>query len=122
MFICREFTFSPSTLIRLDLNGKRMRPDQGWIVGFLLGLSNFKCTEIRLKELNCSRGLLGYDRCVKVHPVRTDHSFIDCMSGGIVVNFRSKTLSLIRNGCTVFKLRNQKNSWLHLFLAELINI
>ncbi|VDO28202.1 unnamed protein product [Onchocerca flexuosa] len=52
-------------MIRLDLNGKRMRPDQGWILGLLVGLSDFKCTEIRLKELNCTRGLLGYDRCIK---------------------------------------------------------
>lgn len=62
----REFTFSPSAIIRLDLNGKRMRPDQGWILGLLVGLSDFKCTEIRLKELSCTRGLLGFDRCVKV--------------------------------------------------------
>lgn len=62
----REFIFSPSAMIRLDLNGKRMRPDQGWILGLLVGLSDFKCTEIRLKELNCTRGLLGYERCVKV--------------------------------------------------------
>ncbi|EFO23860.2 hypothetical protein LOAG_04624 [Loa loa] len=61
----KEFTFSPSAVIRLDLNGKRVRPDQGWILGLLVGLSDFKCTEIRLKELNCTRGLLGYDRCVK---------------------------------------------------------
>ncbi|KAM3726481.1 Autophagy-related protein [Dirofilaria immitis] len=61
----KEFIFSPSAMIRLDLNGKRMRPDQGWILGLLVGLSDFKCTEIRLKELNCTRGLLGYDRCVK---------------------------------------------------------
>uniref|UniRef100_A0A183CW36 Autophagy-related protein 2 n=1 Tax=Gongylonema pulchrum TaxID=637853 RepID=A0A183CW36_9BILA len=60
-----EFTFSPSTVIRLDLSGKRVRSDRGWIVGFVLGLSDFKCTEIRLKELHCSRGLLGYDRCAK---------------------------------------------------------
>uniref|UniRef100_A0A8R1XUQ5 Autophagy-related protein 2 n=1 Tax=Onchocerca volvulus TaxID=6282 RepID=A0A8R1XUQ5_ONCVO len=61
----KEFIFSPSAMIRLDLNGKRMRPDQGWILGLLVGLSDFKCTEIRLKELNCTRGLLGYDRCIK---------------------------------------------------------
>ncbi|CAG9531831.1 unnamed protein product [Cercopithifilaria johnstoni] len=61
----KEFIFSPSATIRLDLNGKRMRPDQGWVLGLLVGLSDFKCTEIRLKELNCTRGLLGYDRCVK---------------------------------------------------------
>ncbi|KAL3981997.1 ATG C terminal domain family protein [Acanthocheilonema viteae] len=61
----KEFIFSPSATIRLDLNGKRIRPDQGWILGLLVGLSDFKCTEIRLKELNCTRGLLGYDRCIK---------------------------------------------------------
>uniref|UniRef100_A0AAF5PGR6 Autophagy-related protein 2 n=2 Tax=Wuchereria bancrofti TaxID=6293 RepID=A0AAF5PGR6_WUCBA len=61
----KEFTFSPSAVIRLDLNGKRIRPDQGWILGLLVGLSDFKCTEIRLKELSCTRGLLGYDRCFK---------------------------------------------------------
>uniref|UniRef100_A0A915PI46 Autophagy-related protein 2 n=1 Tax=Setaria digitata TaxID=48799 RepID=A0A915PI46_9BILA len=61
----KEFTFSPSATIRLDLNGKRMRPDQGWILGLLVGLSDFKCTEIRLKELSCTRGLLGYDRCIR---------------------------------------------------------
>ncbi|VDM95918.1 unnamed protein product [Thelazia callipaeda] len=61
----KEFIFSPSAVICLDMNGKRIRPDQGWFLGLLVGLSDFKCTEIRLKELNCTRGLLGYDKCFK---------------------------------------------------------
>lgn len=62
----REFVFSPACTIRLDYVGKRIKSDQGALVGLLIGLSNLHRTEIMLKEVHNLKGMLGFGRCVQV--------------------------------------------------------
>uniref|UniRef100_A0A914RJ02 Autophagy-related protein 2 n=1 Tax=Parascaris equorum TaxID=6256 RepID=A0A914RJ02_PAREQ len=62
----REFSFSPSVTVRLDYQGKRVKTEQGALLGLLIGLSNLHCTQLELKELHNRNGMLGYARCVQV--------------------------------------------------------
>ncbi|CAD5218348.1 unnamed protein product [Bursaphelenchus okinawaensis] len=61
----KEFTFDPACVIRLDYVGKRVKTDQGAFLGFLIGMTSLKCTEITLKELKNDRGVLGFNKCVQ---------------------------------------------------------
>uniref|UniRef100_A0A915ELE5 Autophagy-related protein 2 n=1 Tax=Ditylenchus dipsaci TaxID=166011 RepID=A0A915ELE5_9BILA len=61
----KEFTFSPSCRICLDYVGKRVKTDQGALVGLLIGLANLHRTELVLKELHNPKGLLGFNKCVQ---------------------------------------------------------
>lgn len=61
----REFTFEPACIIRLDYVGKRVKTDQGALLGLLIGMTNLKCTELRLKEVRNDRGILGFNKCVQ---------------------------------------------------------
>ncbi|MFH4973760.1 hypothetical protein AB6A40_000469 [Gnathostoma spinigerum] len=60
----REFSFSPSVIIRLDYVAEQVKTEQG-LTGCVLGLSNFNSTQLQLKEFHNSNGLLGYARCIK---------------------------------------------------------
>ncbi|CAD5224874.1 unnamed protein product [Bursaphelenchus xylophilus] len=61
----KEFTFEPTCVIRLDYVGKRVKTDQGAFLGFLIGMTNLKCTELTLKELRNDRGILGFNKCIQ---------------------------------------------------------
>uniref|UniRef100_A0A914VF89 Autophagy-related protein 2 n=1 Tax=Plectus sambesii TaxID=2011161 RepID=A0A914VF89_9BILA len=61
----KHFSFSPSVTIRLDYQGKRVKTDQGAVLGLLIGLSQLHCTELHLKELHNRQGMLGLGRCVQ---------------------------------------------------------
>uniref|UniRef100_A0A915BPE2 Autophagy-related protein 2 n=2 Tax=Parascaris univalens TaxID=6257 RepID=A0A915BPE2_PARUN len=61
----KEFSFSPSVTVRLDYQGKRVKTEQGALLGLLIGLSNLHCTQLELKELHNRNGMLGYARCVQ---------------------------------------------------------
>ncbi len=60
-----ELSFSPAVTIRLDYQGKRVKTDQGALLGLLIGLSQLHRTELLLKELHTRQGLLGPSRCVQ---------------------------------------------------------
>jgi len=61
----KEFSFSPAVTIRLDYVGKRVKADQGAVLGLLIGLSSLHCTQLSLKELHNQNGLLGTTRCIQ---------------------------------------------------------
>ncbi|KAK0396369.1 hypothetical protein QR680_001695 [Steinernema hermaphroditum] len=61
--IIKEFTFSPAVTIKIDYVGKRVKTDNGALMGLLIGMSNLHCTEIRLKELNTRKGVATLGRC-----------------------------------------------------------
>uniref|UniRef100_A0A0N5ALH6 Autophagy-related protein 2 n=1 Tax=Syphacia muris TaxID=451379 RepID=A0A0N5ALH6_9BILA len=60
----KEFTFSPSVLIRLDFHSYRVVMDKGAFIGLLSALSNLQCAEIVLKSLHNVDGTLGLRRCL----------------------------------------------------------
>uniref|UniRef100_A0A183V3U4 Autophagy-related protein 2 n=1 Tax=Toxocara canis TaxID=6265 RepID=A0A183V3U4_TOXCA len=61
----RDFSFSPAVTVRLDYQGKRVKTEQGALLGLLIGLSNLHCTQLELKELHNRNGMLGHARCVQ---------------------------------------------------------
>ncbi|KAI1732177.1 autophagy-related protein 2 like protein B [Ditylenchus destructor] len=61
----KEFTFSPACRICLDYVGKRVKTEQGALVGLLIGLANLHRTELILKELHNEKGLLGFNKCLQ---------------------------------------------------------
>lgn len=62
----REFIFYPPLKIRLDYQGKRLKTDQGALIGFLKGMATLHRTELILKELHNEKGLLGFNKCIQV--------------------------------------------------------
>jgi hypothetical protein len=60
----KEFTFEPACTIRFDYVGKRVKTDQGALIGFLKGMMETKCTQLTLKEIRNERGILGWNKCV----------------------------------------------------------
>ncbi|TMS36037.1 hypothetical protein L596_003303 [Steinernema carpocapsae] len=61
--IIKEFTFSPAMTIKIDYVGKRVKTDNGAIMGLLIGMSKLHCTELRLKEMNTRKGVATLGRC-----------------------------------------------------------
>ncbi|VDK21019.1 unnamed protein product, partial [Anisakis simplex] len=61
----KEFSFSPAVTIILDYEGKRVKTEQGTLIGLLIGLSNLQCTRLELKELHNRNGMLGIGRCIQ---------------------------------------------------------
>ncbi|XP_055847231.1 autophagy-related protein 2 homolog A [Episyrphus balteatus] len=60
----REVIFSPEVNIRLDYHGRRIELSRGPIVGFLMGLGQLQCSEIKLKKIIYKHGLLGIDKLI----------------------------------------------------------
>lgn len=60
----REVIFSPEVNIRLDYHGKRIELSRGPIVGFLMGLGQLQCSEIKLKKILYKHGLLGFEKLI----------------------------------------------------------
>lgn len=64
--VFREFTFSPSVPLRLDYQGKRVKSDQGVLMGLLIGLTSLKCSELTLVDFKNTEGLNGIPNCIQV--------------------------------------------------------
>lgn len=50
----------------MDYVGKRVKTDQGALIGFLIGMMNLHRTELSLKNLHNEKGMLGLGKCVQV--------------------------------------------------------
>ncbi|VDD92422.1 unnamed protein product [Enterobius vermicularis] len=60
----KEFTFSPSVLIRLDFDSQRVVSHRGALVTLITALTNLQCAEIILRDLHNVDGMVGIKRCI----------------------------------------------------------
>ena len=67
LVLFRDFSFSPACRLRIDYEAKHLKSEhQGPLIGFLMGMTTLKKTELVLKELHVEKGFLGFSRCAQV--------------------------------------------------------
>uniref|UniRef100_A0A1B6D799 Autophagy-related protein 2 n=1 Tax=Clastoptera arizonana TaxID=38151 RepID=A0A1B6D799_9HEMI len=60
----RSFVFSPDVPIRLDYEGKHVDMTHGPLAGFLMGMAQLSCSELKLKRLSHRHGFLGFEKLI----------------------------------------------------------
>ncbi|VDD95691.1 unnamed protein product [Enterobius vermicularis] len=60
----KEFTFSPSVLIRFDFDSQRVITNRGPLLAIITALANLQCAEIILRDLYNVDGMLGVKQCL----------------------------------------------------------